>query len=566
MRNFLALILPLILVFACEEPDPGPEPDKLTTENGSFFQMEVAQLSLKGEKVGTGTVEGMLDEQPIEIHLYDTLITFIIPDISPGAYKLTALHEGKQLTGSVTVNELKLSSTPEEIFQQTVDRNTESINRLTTLAESLSEADKSALLEDVKTISGWLVNLRSQYANLSSDEKVQFAKTIAANQWWIDEVHTVVTEFSKDADSNKRTSLAIEDWEARLMNSSRLFVNATIALVAHVPKIAAMATLGALTGSVVPGIGTGIGAAIGAGVEIGEFLLSYEEHTGAMHGVLDDSIIPVMKGYEHWRIADKTVIFVSKVAKEINTSTNYRSLYGQDENSGPPIASTFSSAFKATEGAWESISPLLPSPLNAPPKLEEVKDYSMTERDINSKYLEISDISNDNVELLKEEDENGRKVLTFENKTSTDQEFTYKVTYTNGEFASDLSLTVSAIVHPSVTIVGKWSVTSNMIYSYDKKDGELIGSEVYDDILHHIEFTNNNKALFYWDPDPNEVSDEGNYSWDEQNSSITISNTREDEYPYTYKISDLTSSGFVMKVDGQHENGTYVVLEIVLNK
>jgi len=196
------LLVPMLFMLSCDDPGPDPEPEleEVLTEEGNFFPFEIAQLSLQGEKVGTGKIQGTLNSQPVEIQLFDSVMVFTVPGIAPGVYELEAPHEGKMLTSTVTVKELALSSSPDQILQEVIQESDETVQRLILDAESRSGPDKAALLKDIQTLNGWKSNLEQHYANLSPDEKQNFAKTVAANKWWLDEIHSAVVRLSLTRD------------------------------------------------------------------------------------------------------------------------------------------------------------------------------------------------------------------------------------------------------------------------------------------------------------------------------------------------------------------------------
>ncbi|WP_162055986.1 hypothetical protein [Pontibacter pamirensis] len=497
------LLIPLLGLFSCEDPSPDPTSNKeeVLAEEGTFFPMEIAQLSLKGEKAGTEKVQGTLNNQPVEIHLQDSVMLFVMPDIAPGVYQLEAPSGDKMLISKVTVKELVLSSAPDQIFQQIVEDNTETIQHLTTKAESLPEPDKAALLKDIQTLNSWKANIGQHYASLSPEEKENFAKTVVANKWWLDEIHSAVVELSTHSNS-LRTTGEVDDYCTRVWDAALELRDAKNELFTHAQRtrIAAGLATGALV-AVTVGASPLVGAAVGAGLIAYRFGVDYTNFNDALDNFYGTMVQPFDDMFSSERRAASKVTFVSEVAKEMETSTGYRNLYAQDKGSSIPIVQIISDASNTAKDVWETFSPSLPTPLQSPTMLDDIQSYNTTERAVHSKYLDVSDISNDNVALVKKEEKDGLLVLTFENNTATTQEFTYKLTFTDSRFSPGFSTTISAEVIPS-KIIGEWEVVSMNFTLYDE-DGVATSTSESELDIWYLEFTADGSMYEWW---PEEIS------------------------------------------------------------
>jgi len=242
----------------------------------------------------------------------------------------------------------------------------------------------------------------------------------------------------------------VDDYETRVWDAALELIEAKNKLYSHVPKL--HRALGGVGGALLVAavsanpIGIAVGAAVGIAAVAHRFGTDYTDFNNSLNSFWDTVVEPFMDDefYSERLVAPETITFVSKEAKELDTFSNYRSPYSQDKGSSTPMMKTLSDASSATEALWEDLSPSLPSPLQAPQALDDIESYSSTRRAVHSKYLEVSDISNDKVKLIKKEEKDGRLVLTFENEAAADQKFTYKLSYTNSNFSPGFSKTISA--------------------------------------------------------------------------------------------------------------------------
>lgn len=121
---------------------------------------------------------------------------------------------------------------------------------------------------------------------------------------------------------------------------------------------------------------------------------------------------------------------------------------------------------------------------------------------------------------------------------------------------------------PEINIVKKWAV-EKVIYKSYNLSGVLL-SEFNDTEISHLEFTADNKALFYYiEPSPGLDPDTGSYTFDKPTQIVSISNTLEEEFNYKFKISNYSAAGLTLTTSEtilDNNDTEKLVIEITLKQ
>jgi len=320
------------------------------------------------------------------------------------------------------------------------------------------------VLNDLQTISGIINNIYAQYNSLTPAEKQEFARTLAANQWWLDEVNTATNTLIQDVVTYKNQAVVL-NYEDRVMLSIFRFETALTVVLLHIPQVALWVGGGATFGTfIIPGLGSGLGAALGAGVGISLMLSDVQLLMASIDRMVNTAMLPT----ETW-FCNKTndfVGFTNMAAKTVTVNMTYRTVYNADANTSTPIAQRFIKGMADLRSGLNTIAQYLPASLRQSKIIQSVTNYRTLPLAVNSQQLTVSDISNSNVNLVNTDKTDGILALTFKNNASTDQSFSFKLNYNNSDFGSftkviDANITgVASISLLDSNLIGHWKCTT----------------------------------------------------------------------------------------------------------
>jgi uncharacterized protein (TIGR02145 family) len=440
----------LFLIFGCKKNATQQQQNPtFALEKAIYYPFEAAQLNTANATLNDSSYTGSLNGNAIQFKNYNGKLLFFIPNLPAGNYNLKVLIAETEYTVALQVAELPSVPNPAVYFQNSVAQNDSAIAHITGFADSLPAADKTAVLNDLNTVNNLLNQLNTQYNNLNPAEKEEFAKVLAANSWWLNEVHDNCSLLLSDVASYK-TATEVADYEQRVNISMSKYVTAVAVVVSHIPKIAFLTAAGALVGSVLPIIGTGVGASVGAGIAIGLMVVDVQTLMASIDRLVNTAILPTSD-----MLAQKTttlINFTSNSERALLVKINYRSAYSADANSTIPVAAKFVKGLVDFKNAYLIVKSYLPASLRAPKLINTVPAYRILNLQVNSSYLSISAISNSNVALISLQKTEGQLLPTFKNNSNTAQNFTFKVNYTNPDFGNQ-SVTADATITTTLSTV-----------------------------------------------------------------------------------------------------------------
>lgn len=447
--------LKLILVFVCaiylqgcietkEEDDP--DRNVILIKDESFFPLEIAQLHLDGHQVGQGTFDGSIGNEQIKIIAYDSIISFLIPDLGVGDYTLETTINNNRYRNKITIKKNESTNNIAQVYGSVINMNKINFDGLISSADLLNEDDKEIFQRDLIQINGWLQNLSIDYDKLSDIEKQRCAYILANNKWWLDEINEAVKVLNNSNEYliNNRVSnvqFSIEDYEKQVEAAMNAFVISTAVLKSHIPKIVVLTSMGSL-------LGGPIGAAVGGGIAIGNFLLALKATMMAQEHLLNTAFIP-FQNLTSMRVASPVITFQDNNLKALTTTMTYRSVHDADNNANIPVVQSLINGIMQIKVSWEKIESYLPTQLQSPKTLDKVKTFKTADRYVHSDYLSVTEINNENVKLITTRKQDGKLNLTFRNISITDQKFDFTIEYKNPKFG-DISQNMTAEINSDV--------------------------------------------------------------------------------------------------------------------
>lgn len=437
VKKALTLFLLCISIFsidACKKDNDTNNSPQLAFEKDSYYVEEIAQLVATNINITDTAYSGSINGMTVQLKRYSDSLVFIMPQLSPGDYQLSLSISGVDYQAPFKIIASVPVSDANAYVQDFINQTSTTASLINQYKDSLPPTDTAQLMNNVRTINGWLSSLTQQYNALDAAQKQECATFLAANKWWLDEVHNAMVDLATDVASYK-TQDQVEDHEARVNASIQRFLLAKAKVLKHIPKIAFFTGAGAIVGSLVPGL-TGVGAAIGAGLAIGNFLLDLQTLQYSIDDMLNIAFIPFDNLEMSGKRASSYVSFDNQVAKQVNVDFNYRSLYASDKTSGIAVVSSFVNGLVDIRGVWNLLVSLLPSSLSAPKIIDDVPAYNTHVYEVNSNYLTVAMASNNSVSVGNVDKTDGQLILTFNNNSTSSQSFTFTLTYTHPQLGT----------------------------------------------------------------------------------------------------------------------------------
>jgi uncharacterized protein (TIGR02145 family) len=428
-------MLPLVFMLLCVLCSvPGCKKEKaadaaqLSLEKTSYYQLEIAQLQTGSLQLNDSVYPATIGTTLVEVTRESGQLVFIMPLLSPGNHTLSITLNDQDYTAEFTIAATPVTSAP-AVVNQVMQDITETCAMLTAFADTLPADEKAQWTSDVQTMQQWKDSLQQQFNSLTTEQQQQCADFLAANQWWLDEVHDAVTVLHTNTRSFK-TNDDVEDYEAKVESAMADFVAAKIKVVRHIPKIAKLTLIGAGLGSIFPVVGTAVGASIGAAIAIIKFSDDFIDLKSSLEDLMSTSFVP----YQNLFTSGKTMAFISFISnlpKEFRIKMEYRSPYSADNTSSVPLVAELVNGLKEIRAAWNTIASKLPAGLYAPRVVAEKSYFRTGLREVHSKYVTIDDFDPGDYTIQQLTKQNGFFIVNLINNTGQTLYPTFRVTYNN---------------------------------------------------------------------------------------------------------------------------------------
>lgn len=207
-----------------EEPDPGKPASTLTTDKSTVNQFEVVTLTPTNISFNNTEYTGSIGGQDVTILMSGNKLLFLVPEILPGAQKLTTTIEGSTYTINFTISQPAVIQDPVTFLQGVINEfnfTIESIDiRIDTLVKYglVNGTDEKLILQIIKDS---LTYFNQQFMLLSADNQLKTARTLLVNMTDLniamDSLSPLVSEIYGQGFNPKSTSCDQEQRSWRML-------------------------------------------------------------------------------------------------------------------------------------------------------------------------------------------------------------------------------------------------------------------------------------------------------------------------------------------------------------
>ena len=443
---YCTLLLCTILSFSLNSCSKEDEPTKteplsLSTEKSQYAPYEIVTISSSEDLFTEKSFTAVINNIEITIGGEGYIAAFMLPDLNNGKYDLSFTLNQKNYIVPITIASLSNIQSADQYFNEIKSNLNQSITDLNTQITQLSQNSEDPnefikLQNDVTKYTNLLSEYTTSYNNLSELDKIEFAKSIAANKALIDASNNL-TSALQSSTLSLRGGQTVDDYEAAVEASTSAFTSSAIELAEQIPLIVA----GAIIAKTPTHPIINIGAVLGTGYLVANFILDANKTITAAITLTNTSIKPLDVISQ-----SSQVVYYSGAETVSDIQAKYRSLINTDGNDGS-IINTIVEKYNYFMNKYNGLVNDLPSFIRPSYVMTSLKNsFKQTTRSIYNEYVSITNISNSNVILEQLNQEDGSIKIKATNSASTDQTFTYDVNYTNSKFTSGLTKTVNGKV------------------------------------------------------------------------------------------------------------------------
>lgn len=453
MKALRKLPVPLLLICfvtmlltSCKKesdtPKSAPISTALTPQKAVYAPFEAVVIKTPKGALGSQPLEGLLDGQKVRVMPADTVAVFIMPDVANGSHKLVLTANGKDYTMPVGVVALTNVQSPNVYFdaiEAEVNRNITAINAQADalLLSGVSSIETQALKQNAQQYAAQFNTYKSTYQSLTVAEKQDYARAMAANKADNDEYEALTAAFSGRATALRGTQTVL-NYEAGVDLSAKAFVSLVMFTVAHVPVITLLASLAAS-----PEPFTKVPALIALGIAVTSFMV----HINMTRAAIGTLFNKALKPFQDLNVDQAT--YTNGTDTPVNVTAQYRSLTQNDEASGASgtILDGLLANYKSFRSSFSNLVNTLPVAFRPLPFLSALKThFSATGLSVYNIYVRFSNVTNPAVTLTQLNQADGSVKVRATTGSTTSQNFTYDLTYTNSGFSTGLTKRVSAQV------------------------------------------------------------------------------------------------------------------------
>ncbi|GAA3940801.1 hypothetical protein GCM10022406_25960 [Hymenobacter algoricola] len=448
----ITFLLCLILVPSCNNTSEDPDPDSTTdttalkTIKSQHAPYELVLLRSPKSILGTQPLEGTINEIKVQITPKDTLACFMLPGLTNGPYTLRLTANNTVYTVPVVVVAVANLQSPETYFTAAETQMLRNFTQINTHADALIQdgglpADYLPLKQDVLQQAALLSEYKTRFQNLSAADKQEFARAMAANAAVDAEFESLTAAFTTSATALRSTQ-AVSDYEAGVEVSMGHFITTAIFTAGHIPLILMGAKL--LVAAPNPGVLLALALTVG----------SFEVHLLQLYSITGILLSKALKPYEGLDL--NQTVFQLGQELDVAVTAKYRTFFQGDEATFPggSLLNAGMAQFTSFRSSFNEIVNALPQTLRPSTRFKELRtQYSTSVRNVFNRYLRVSNVSNPNVTLTQLNQADGGIRLRATTSATTNQPFSYDLTYTNGKFSNGLTkrVTTQLIASPCST-------------------------------------------------------------------------------------------------------------------
>jgi hypothetical protein len=450
---FLIFLLSFILFGGCSLVEDKQVDDNKIDEGEvlvikdqelSFSIFQIVSIDLGVSTFSDGQIVGTtLEGEKIDLFIEDNILTFMVPKLNQGNYKLVFSGNNKPFNIPFNVKPHGLKDTPSAYLESYRLKSQEQIASLEKSKSFLSEDKQAALDKDIATLKQKYDAQFAEVALLKEAELADLAFFLSANDEWLSGILKVSFEFNTNSPDGRMLQDQVVNIEQEEGKSSENFLSAKGKIILFLRALVGASKVGGYTGNKL--IKNPKGAEVGAGVA---FLITYHylinlwtsfDKKVNYVGIVADSSI---KTNINLRAEN---IFENGKISELQVYRNYRTIYSGDKDSNIPLVKDFFLGHQELLKAWRKFEAKISFNLSykpVDPLLKETSESKLLH--VHSDHLSFSGITNPKVTGSAKK-EYGKLFLTFNTSDTDAQEFDFKLIYDNQDFGK-LEKTMDAAV------------------------------------------------------------------------------------------------------------------------
>ncbi|SOD18040.1 hypothetical protein [Pedobacter xixiisoli] len=489
--KFSLLLLIVAFVVSCKknkdeisgEKDKEHVSIKLEANAEGFKPLALVQVKLTDILVDKFDTNGTLLDKSVKIAVINNTANFLVPEVQAGSYDLNFTVKDQKYVLNLKVIASGSVSEATVYADQIASGVEKSITELKAQSnnDQLPATVKASALADAEKYKALFEEYGNEYNQLNAAEKMVFAKVIAANMDWIQEIKSSLASINKSAQGLKSSrsvsNTGVQDYEQQQSDLIEQWLRSTYSLTRNIAKLTAVILVMPVTGAI-PLIGT-IGTGVALAYMATAVLSSLSQNLAILGQLMEVTFAP----YQNLTFGDfSTEVYNNAQAKVYTASASFRKLMTNDETNAElgatlkGLLSTYN-AFKTEIG---DLLNKLPAKFKPNISIAGLKSSIQSAvRGIHNKYISVTNISNSRVQLAVDKQADGTVKLTASTTATTDQTFTYDISYANTSVSSNsMKKTITATVKAEVdstqiyvnAVVGNWRVTNvdtATPYTYD---------------------------------------------------------------------------------------------------
>lgn len=423
---FSIFLLPLILFGSCSlfednEDDKIDEGEVLEIKNQdlSFSIFQIVSIDLGQTSFSDGQIVGTtLEGEKIDLFIEDNVLTFMVPKLDPGSYKLVFTENDKPFNMAFEVKAHELKQAPAVYLESYQLKSQEQLVALEKNKSFLPEDQQASFATDVAALKQAFEKQFAEASSLSVAEKLDMAHFIQANQEWMDELTDAIAALEIILPNGRLLFDLVVNVETRSEEISQAFLYSKLMMAKNLQKMPVAAS----TTTVYVHKGVELTRGMGNMLTYMNFynlLASIESRIGLIYiGEGEDFNTNI--GANHY--------FKNETPFELEVLRKYRTLYRDDANSQIPFVREFVAGFRKVLADWKNFKPTIPLALQfTPADITQNTDFTTQFLRVHSDHLSFSGITNPRVtgSSMKE---SGKFYLTFKT-TDAESQFEFKLTY-----------------------------------------------------------------------------------------------------------------------------------------
>lgn len=472
LRSALILVLSSLLIIfsSCEGINDmlgvdDNEEGVLSSDEYEISPFKTVEINFENVIIESKEIFGRIGGYDVTLNNIDEKLVFLVPQMPAGPTELEFDVNNTSYSLSFDIKPSVEIPNPEEYLSKFIDEQTTAVNNNASLIdEFISDDRREDYHAELENINQLFIDIESLLQTATNEEKIEAAQFIYANRDDIELLQTSVNEYISAVSSlNELKQTGVYDSESKFDVAYVKFVLARINLISQAKKIIVWTAGGALAGSWLPVIGTGIGAAMGAGIGIGNFFIALQadniatEELTQFEAIVEDISVDLKKLNGNYYNNQKATLIVSG---------NYSNINSSFQNSTMTKIQEFISYLRTFRDLFNKINEKIPDIMSFKPKvIEDLNSVRKTTKQVNGKYLSISNITNTNV-TYSHEIMDGEYLVTFSSDQETDQEFSFDINYSYNGFSEKSTVANASLVISEASLVGKWDVYYNQGITY----------------------------------------------------------------------------------------------------